>query len=164
MHTFAPIPDPNALIRFRRISASLSAIDVQGAGDIMASHILVVDDDQDHLSFITELLTRAGYRVTSCPGGAALAKTLDAVGATPFDLMLTDLVMPDMDGLEVLRYVAQRYPGLPMVGMTGLATDWPVYSRAMEASGACEVFTKPIDVPALLTALARHLPAQSSAA
>jgi CheY-like chemotaxis protein len=78
--------------------------------------ILLVEDDPDAALFATHILTRrGGFDVTHTPD-PAVALTLAA--AQPFDLVLTDLDLPAMTGLELLAALRQTVPGLPVVLVT----------------------------------------------
>jgi DNA-binding NtrC family response regulator len=101
-------------------------------------HILLIDDETIALTNLTHVLERAGYAVTACRDGAA---GLAALLKTDFDLVLTDLKMPGVDGMAVLKEVHARYPDVPVVMITGHATlDSAV--DAMKA-GAFHYLAKP---------------------
>jgi two-component system cell cycle response regulator CpdR len=82
------------------------------------AHILLAEDD-DHLRlFLSRGLQRAGHVVDSVgDGSAALALALD----TDFDLLLADVVMPGLDGIELARKVTERQPGIRVMFITGFA-------------------------------------------
>jgi len=99
-----------------------------GAGDWLAGvRMLVVDDDADVREIAREMLTEMGARVTEADGAAAALLHLRTGAAT--DLVLADLTMPHMNGLELAREIALLIPTLPVVLMTGYGAS------AMEASG-----------------------------
>ncbi len=88
-----------------------------------SEHILVVDDESQIRDICDRLLTRLGYTVTiASEGGEALA-LLQANPAVPIDLVLTDLVMPGMGGLELRTAIAAVDPTLPLVLMSGYSED-----------------------------------------
>jgi PAS domain S-box-containing protein len=106
--------------------------------------LMVVDDDPLVRELMGEQLRFAGYEVAAfCDGAAALAG-LDA-GLTP-DLLLTDFSMPQMNGVDLARAVRQRRPRLPVLLLTGCASD------AVDAVGDDEfpLLRKPIDADALI--------------
>ena len=70
------------------------------------AHILLVDDEAITLSNLTHVLKREGYEVTACKNGEA---GLAALREHDFDLVLTDLKMPGVDGMELLREVRSRW-------------------------------------------------------
>ena len=69
------------------------------------ARILVVDDSRTQLDWLVEVLEREGYAVETAPDGR---ETLRKVGSDPPDLVLLDMILPDMDGLEVLRIIKAR--------------------------------------------------------
>src|SRR5919199_4084062 len=82
------------------------------------SKILLAEDDDSLRSFLVRALERAGYAVRACPDGETAVAALDD---GPYDLLLTDIVMPGMDGIEVAREAATRDPGLRIMFITGFA-------------------------------------------
>jgi len=79
--------------------------------------VLVVDDDTTLAGVVVGYLQRAGHTATHVGDGRA---ALDSVAAAPPDLMVLDLMLPGMDGLEVCRRVRQSRPDLPVVMLTAL--------------------------------------------
>ena len=79
--------------------------------------ILLAEDDDSLRGFLARALERAGYDVTACADGEEAAAVLDQ----NWDLLLTDIVMPGMDGIEVARLAAARHPGLRIMFITGFA-------------------------------------------
>ncbi len=100
--------------------------------------ILIIDDEAIALSNLSHVLERAGYGVTACKDGAA---GLEALANTGYDLVLTDLKMPGVDGMEVLRVARENYPDVPVIMITGHAT----LDSAVEAmkAGAFHYLAKP---------------------
>ena len=81
--------------------------------------ILVIDDDENIRATIEEFLSLAGYRVEGAGGGR---EALDRLGTASYDLVISDLQMPDMDGLAVIGWIRETHPSLPVLVMTGHAT------------------------------------------
>ncbi len=104
----------------------------------MAASVLVIDDEQLMRDFVRETLTRAGYKVTVAADGRSGMAILDE---EPIDLVVTDLKMPQMDGLEVLRQVRTRFPGVNVVVMTAYATVETAVSALK--GGAIDYIMKP---------------------
>jgi DNA-binding NtrC family response regulator len=100
--------------------------------------ILLVDDEAIALTNLTHVLQREGYEVTACRDGEA---ALAALKRAEFDLVLTDLKMPGIDGMEVLREVRASHPDVPVIMITGYAT----LNSAVEAmkAGAYHYIAKP---------------------
>ena len=101
-------------------------------------HILLIDDEPIALSNLSHVLEREGYTVTACKDGES---GLAEMQGTEFDLVLTDLRMPGIDGMDVLRHIRESTPEVPVIMITGHATlDSAV--DAMKA-GAYHYIAKP---------------------
>lgn len=84
------------------------------------AHILVAEDHESVRGYIVRGLEGAGHSVRACPdGGAALA----ALSAESFDLLVTDIVMPVMDGIALALAVGDLYPNMPILMMSGYAQE-----------------------------------------
>lgn len=81
------------------------------------SHILVVDDDSGVRETLALLLTAAGYKISAAQNGF---DALQKLKTTTPSLMLCDLDMPDMSGFELLSIVRRRFPGIPVIAMSGM--------------------------------------------
>ena len=114
--------------------------------------ILVVDDDALSLAALTDMLQRAGHDPV---GAASGAQALETFRAGYFDAVITDLRMPRMDGLELLRKLRARDPSVPVV----LVTAYGSVQTAVEAmkEGASDYVTKPFSSQEILAALGRLL-------
>lgn len=119
---------------------------------------LVVDDDESVSQFFTDVLSAEGYAVRSVLSGQA---ALDLLACESFDILLIDLVMPGMNGLELLRRIHACAPELPIILITGLA-DVDTARRALK-EGASDVVTKPCNVRELPIILERNLTRQALA-
>ena len=120
------------------------------AGATNRGRVLVVDDEQHQRDILDMILRSEGYEpVTAGNGRLALAALRDGC----FDVVLTDLKMPDLDGLALLDEVLRLYPGLSVLLMTAHGTiDSAV---AAMKKGAFDYQTKPVDRDQLLLALSR---------
>ncbi|MBN1312550.1 MAG: response regulator transcription factor [Anaerolineae bacterium] len=121
-------------------------------------YILVVDDDEDVLTSIVQVLEEADYTVKSASGGQA---ALDLIARQLPDLVVLDILMPEMDGLEVCRRIrADPFTSkLPVIFLTarGRATD---IVQGLDTGGD-DYLTKPfevIELPARIRALLRRAP------
>ncbi|HEU5450491.1 MAG TPA: hybrid sensor histidine kinase/response regulator [Terriglobales bacterium] len=114
--------------------------------------ILVVDDERNVLLTVQAILQQEGYDVDAVGDGASAVR---AIHDRHYDLVLTDLKMPGLDGLAVLREVQQRSPDTVTVMMTGYGS----VGTAVEAvqAGALEYLLKPTEVPDLKAAVRRAL-------
>ena len=86
----------------------------------MAS-ILLVDDDHSMLIFIEKALKHAGYEVTTAHNGSEALDIIATSTDTKFDLLLTDIIMPGMDGVLLSQKVMKNYPDLKVMFMTGFS-------------------------------------------
>ena len=117
--------------------------------------ILVVDDEAAQRDILGGLLRKQGYAVREVPSGAA---ALAVLRAEPVDLILTDVKMPAMSGLELLREARALNPELPVVVLTayGNVADAVVAMR----DGAVDYLTKPVDIDAVLHRVRKILEGQ----
>jgi excisionase family DNA binding protein len=114
--------------------------------------VLVVDDDPAVRELLSRALTGAGYRVDLAIDGPS---GLVRLGEKAFDLMITDLKMPGLDGLSLIREARRTHPTLPVIIITGYSSE----ATAIEAInlGVAGYLTKPFRVPRILAATARAL-------
>ena len=108
------------------------------------ARVLVVDDEPQIRRALRLVLRANGYEVTDVPAGEA---ALDALATAEFDLMILDLMLPDIDGVEVCRRV-REWSRLPVVVLSVLG-DEDVKVRALDL-GADDYVTKPFSAPELL--------------
>ena len=116
------------------------------------ARILVVDDEQSMREFLSICLGRAGHEVTTVGGGTA---AMAAIDAQAFDLVITDLTMPQVGGMDVLRH-AMRRDAPPLVLMI---TAFSTAETAIEALklGAYDYLNKPFKVDEILVVVSRAL-------
>ena len=103
--------------------------------------ILVVDDNPSMADTLADILGVKGFEVHSAYSGAEALETLRDY---PFDILLTDVRMPDMNGVELYRATRQTHPHLITVLMTAYAAD-DIIQQGM-AEGIKTVLTKPLEV------------------
>ena len=99
--------------------------------------ILLAEDDQVMREYLARALERSGYRVTAVDRGTA---ALPLIEAEEFDLLLTDLVMPEMDGIELAQKAGELRPDLRVMFITGFAA---VTLKAGKAMPQARVLSKP---------------------
>lgn len=116
------------------------------------THILVVDDDLSHCTILQALMKGWGYQVTLAHNGLAAVEQARSV---PFDLILTDVRMAEMDGIEALKAIKTYNPAIPILIMTAYSN----VESAVETikSGAYDYLTKPLDFDILQLTLERAL-------
>jgi len=103
-------------------------------------NVLIVDDEVDHAQVVAETLERSGYRCTLATSGQ---QGLDFVNRGAYDLIVTDLVMKDVDGMEILRTAKRQIPDVEVVMLTGQGTIKSAVAAMQEGAFTC--ITKPID-------------------
>ncbi len=114
--------------------------------------IMVVDDEASIRDLLARTLALAEYEVDQAPDGRA---ALDRLKLGAYDLLITDLKMPVMDGLTLIREVRRFHPQIPIVIITGYSTE----ASAIEAVnlGVTGYLTKPFRVPKVLSVAAKAL-------
>ena len=115
--------------------------------------ILLAEDDDSLRGFLARALERAGYEVTACADGDEAAANLDR----DWDLLLTDIVMPGMDGIEVARQAAARQPGLRIMFITGFAAV--ALAAGDQAPAGAKVLAKPIHLREIVTEVEKMMAA-----
>jgi FixJ family two-component response regulator len=116
--------------------------------DTASGHVFFVDDEPKVRMVVRKTLERAGLSV-SCFGSAQ--ECLAQLGDTKCDLLIADVRMPKMDGIELLTEVKKRLAWLPVLVVTGYG-DVPMAVRALKA-GAADFIEKPLDRDAFLEAV-----------
>ena len=119
----------------------------------MASErILIVDDEDGMRRLLGRVLSREGYEVTTASGGA---EALKHVARDRFDLVVTDIKMPEMDGLELLKELKDYEPSVPIIVMTAYGT----VENAVQALrlGAYDYIAKPFETDEIKLTVAKAL-------
>ena len=115
--------------------------------------ILVVDDEPAVRNLTVEILRRSGYE----PHGVATARhALDLLERESFDLVVSDVVMPEMTGVELLYELRHRRPDLPVILMTGGSEEPERTTKAVEL-GAASLLYKPFSHDELTRVVASAL-------
>jgi len=108
--------------------------------------ILVIDDARSALQIVEDMLVEAGHEVTSCLNSREVPSLLET---KTFDLILTDIYMPDYDGLEIIRETKWICPHVPIVALSGLTGSRDLLPIARHL-GACQTLQKPFSKGTLL--------------
>ncbi len=120
--------------------------------DPAAPRILIADDEQFVRDLLVKVLTRRGHEVVAASGGL---EALAALESGPFDVLLTDVVMPGMDGFALLREAKGRWPTMKVIVLTGYARKQSISDFLLY--GADEYLSKPFQVHELVAAVDRAL-------
>ncbi len=116
--------------------------------------ILLAEDDESMRGFLERALLRAGYEVVSFNNGI---EAFERLKEEPFSLLLTDIVMPQMDGIELARRASELDPELKIMFITGFAAV--TLNNASEAPNDARVLSKPFHLKDLVDEVERLLDA-----
>jgi len=112
------------------------------------AHILIIDDEESIRDLLQLFLNSKGFSTAVAANGRIGLQRFDE---KPPDLLITDLLMPDMDGMEVLIQMRKRCQKLPIIAMSGGMSNSEINLLPMAARlGACRTLEKPIDLNELL--------------
>ena len=112
---------------------------------------LFVDDELEFLELMQKRLARRGMEVVTAPDGQTALNMVEenlASGGEPFNIVVMDVRMPGMDGLETLRHMKQKAPGLPVILLTGHAC-MGVAVEGLDL-GAYDYMLKPVSISELI--------------
>ena len=115
--------------------------------------ILVVDDNANIREVLLVILSGSGYRCESAKNGL---DAMQRVRQSRFDAVVTDLEMPEMDGIALTREIRQQFSSLPVMVMTGHSDE--EYRESAFRAGAKEFLSKPFDISDLIKKLHGMLP------
>lgn len=119
------------------------------------ARVLIVDDDKIVRFLMAALLEGMHHQPIVVQNGV---DALRAHGESPADLVITDIYMPDMDGLELIRKINAAKPAPPIIAMSGSASDRRMDALPVaEHFGASAILYKPVDVAALKAVVTRLL-------
>jgi CheY-like chemotaxis protein len=117
--------------------------------------ILVVDDEEDMRELLRLRLVAAGHRVATASNGREAVRIL---GLERFDLVLTDILMPEEDGLELIAAIRASQPDMPIIAMSGGGRKSQIdHLQAAGTFGAKALLEKPFSNEALLRSIALAL-------
>jgi len=133
------------------------AVERVGVRLLRPLHVLVAEDNPVNRKLVTTLLRKRGHVVRAVENGREAVDAIEASGSAPFDLVLMDIQMPEMGGLEAAQAVREREKDgrqrLPLIALTAHAMQGD-RERCL-AAGMDEYLSKPIDVDELIAAVER---------
>jgi CheY-like chemotaxis protein len=113
--------------------------------------VLVVDDDPEHCAYMAEVLARRGFRVGMALNGRDAITCLEQEA---FETVVTDIYMPDLDGIELVRALRERWPALKVVAVTGGGLGYPSgVPNLLKYLGVFSILNKPMTPGALVEAV-----------
>ena len=112
--------------------------------------LLIIEDDFPLQKKLKQIFTSQGYEVYTANNGT---EGLDAYRKNPSDVILTDIIMPEKDGLETLMELIKEFPNAKIIAMSGGGRDgYDGYLKLAEGLGAKKTFAKPFNLEELLAA------------
>jgi len=112
--------------------------------------VLLLEDNEAYRTLITDVLTLAGFEVCAIPDGRRVPALL---AERRIDLVITDLVMPERDGLEIMTELRYSHPRLPVIAISGdVPMNRDLYLTIAEKLGAARVLAKPFKMDELVAA------------
>ncbi len=124
----------------------------------MKGRVLIIDDEPEIRRNLTIGLTQEGYTVVACPDGISAIHELNRASerGVGFHYLVTDIFMPDIDGLKILKVIKSQYPELPVLVITGFGDDRLKFTALSEKNTG--YLDKPFEIPELVEALDRLSP------
>jgi two-component system chemotaxis response regulator CheY len=130
----------------------------------LKGRVLIIDDEAEIRRNLTVGLTQEGYNVVACPDGISAIHELDGARekGIAYDYLVTDIFMPDIDGLKILKVIKVQYPDLPVLVITGFGDDSLKMTALSEHNTG--YLDKPFEIPDLVNALEELSPGSTSEA
>jgi CheY-like chemotaxis protein len=119
----------------------------------LKGRVLIIDDEAEIRRNLTFGLTQEGYDVTACPDGISAIHELKAAreSGRAYSHLVTDIFMPDIDGLKILKVIKVQHPDLPVLVITGFGDEALKFTALSEYNTA--YLDKPFEIPDLVAAL-----------
>lgn len=113
--------------------------------------VLIIEDDEFVMNMLKQTFERAGYEVGTASNGRI---GLQLYQCKPFDVVITDLIMPDMEGIETISNLRKGNPNVQVIAISGGGRNSPEdYLHLAKKLGAAKTFPKPVDRNELLDAV-----------
>jgi len=124
--------------------------------------VLVIDDEAEIRRNLTIGLTSEGYSVTACPDGISAVHELNRARneGVGYDYLVTDIFMPDIDGMKILKVIKNQFPDLPVLVITGFGDDRLKFTALAESNTG--YLDKPFEIPDLVQALDELSPGRTT--
>ena len=128
----------------------------------MKGRVLIIDDEAEIRRNLTVGLTQEDYSVVACPDGISAIHELNQARqkGIAYDYLVTDIFMPDIDGLKILKVIKNQYPDLPVLVITGFGDERLMLTALSEHNTG--YLDKPFEIPDLVEALEELDPGRTS--
>jgi DNA-binding response OmpR family regulator len=120
--------------------------------------LLLVDDEEGFVNVLTKRLSLRGIQATVALSGT---ESIQLLSETAFDVVVLDLKMRDLDGIEVLRIIKKQYPGIAVIMLTGHGSE--IAATEGIKAGAFDYLTKPCDIEELINKISAAAKEKDSA-
>ncbi|MCK4626446.1 MAG: response regulator [Phycisphaerae bacterium] len=129
----------------------------------MAKRVLIIDDEPEIRRNLTVGLMQEGFTCTACPDGISAIHELhnSREKKTGYDYMITDIFMPDIDGLKILKVIKSEFPELPVLVITGFGNEMLEWTALAEHNTG--FLDKPFEISELVAALEKLTPSGTTA-
>ncbi|WP_246194986.1 PAS domain S-box protein [Allochromatium palmeri] len=148
-----PLIEPRGVISTRRLASEPAPPAATGTR-LRGMRLLAAEDNLANRLVLEELLRAEGCELTQVEDGRQAVACVEREGATAFDLVLMDIQMPEMDGLEATQHIHQFAPDLPVVGLTAHALNSE--RHLCLKAGMIDHIAKPVDIEQLVATIVRH--------
>ncbi len=136
------------------VPSTVPLVSVPGRPRLEGYRVLVAEDNEVNRLVLAELLTLEGADLDCVENGRLAMERLGQRGSDAYDIVISDIQMPDMDGYEVARRIAALDPSLPVIGLTAHAM--PEERERCIAAGMLEHLAKPVTMDRLVPIILRH--------
>ncbi len=128
----------------------------------MKGRVLILDDEAEIRRNLTIGLTQEDYSVVACPDGISAIHELNQARekGIAYDYLVTDIFMPDIDGLKILKVIKNQYPDLPVLVITGFGDERLMLTALSERNTG--YLDKPFEIPELVAALEELSPGKTA--
>ncbi len=128
----------------------------------MKGRVLIIDDEAEIRRNLTVGLTQEDYSVVACPDGISAIHELNQARnkGIAYDYLVTDIFMPDIDGLKILKVIKNQYPELPVLVITGFGDERLMLTALSEHNTG--YLDKPFEIPDLVEALDELSPGRTA--
>lgn len=125
------------------------------------THLFIADDEPEIRRLVRVVAMQMGWSVTECSNGRELMRSVDHIGPGADRLIILDMMMPELDGFEVLGLLAEKAPEMPVCILTGGPDPMSAAGHMLGTARGCKIvdtLTKPFPMEAIVRLLGRFCP------